>query len=175
MKIDIGCGPNKREGFQGMDQYDLPGVDFVHDVRVTPWPFEDGEITEAHCSHFLEHLTGQERVQFFNELYRVMAPGAQISIITPHWASNRAYGDFTHQWPPVAEFTYMYVSKAWRTEQAIHTDISVNSAGYSCDFEGTWGYTLHQNLHSRNEEFRQFAVANYKEAAQDLCATLTRK
>jgi hypothetical protein len=69
----------------------------------------------------------------------------------------------------------MYVSKAWRTEQAIHTDVSVNPQGYSCDFEGTWGYSLHQSLHSRNEEFRQFAVANYKEAAQDLCATLTRK
>lgn len=175
MRLDIGCGPNKKDGFTGMDQYALEGVDIVHDVRVVPWPFEDGSVEEVHCSHFLEHLTGQERVKFFNELHRIMAPGAKAAIITPHWCSNRAYGDPTHQWPPVAEMTYYYLSAEWRKTQSVHTDASVNPDGYSCDFEAVWGYSLHPALNVRNEEYRNFAISNYKESAQDLHATLTRK
>ena len=175
MKLDIGCGPNKKYGFVGMDQYDLPGVDIVHDVRYRPWPIAEGTVGEIHCSHFLEHLTGTERTGFFNELYRVMRKCAKGTIITPHWASNRAYGDPTHQWPPVAEMTYMYLSAEWRTSQTIHTDKSINPLGYDCDFEVSWGYALHPSILTRNEEYRQFAMANYKEAAQDLWATITRK
>lgn len=175
MKLDIGCGPNKKEGFTGMDQYALPGVDVVHDARVTPWPFEDGSVEEVHCSHFLEHLTGQERVAFFNELHRVMAVGAKGTIITPHWASNRAYGDPTHQWPPMAEMAYMYLSREWRTSQAVHTDKSVNPQGYDCDFEATWGYSVAPYLQVRNDEYKQFAISNYKEACQDMIATVTKR
>ena len=176
VKLDIGCGPSKKGAdWTGMDQYALAGVDVVHDVRVTPWPFEADSVTEIHCSHFLEHLTGVERVHFFNELYRVMAPGAKGTIITPHWASNRAYGDPTHQWPPVAEMAYMYLSAEWRKTQAVHTDKSVNPDGYDCNFEATWGYALHPTLNVRNEEYRQFALSNYKEAAQDLWATITKR
>ena len=175
MKLDIGCGPNKKEGFTGMDQYALTGVDIVHDVRVTPWPIEADSVEEAHSSHFLEHLTGDERVKFFNELHRVMKKGAKALIITPHWASNRAYGDPTHRWPPVSEMAFMYLSEEWRKSQAIHTDKSINPDGYDCDFEATWGYSLHPTLNTRNEEYRQFAMQNYKEAAQDMWATVTKK
>ena len=100
-KLDIGCGKNKKEGFLGVDQYAMEGVDVVMDVRGV-WPWEDNSIDEVHSSHFVEHLTATERVHFYNELHRVLKNGAKAMIITPHWASNRAYGDPTHQWPPVS-------------------------------------------------------------------------
>lgn len=173
-KLDIGCGKNKREGFTGVDQFAMDGVDVVMDVR-KKWPWKNNTIEEVHCSHFIEHLTGLERVHFMNELYRVMKLGAKCTIITPHWASNRAYGDFTHQWPPVAEMYFYYLSKEWRKTQAPHTDILFNNEGYSCDFAATWGYSVNQILLTRNQEFQQFAMQFYKEAAQDIIATLTKK
>lgn len=173
-KLDIGCGKNKREGFTGIDQYAMDGVDHVFDVR-QPWPIESDSVEEVHCSHFLEHLTGVERVQFFNELYRVMKKDAKASIITPHWASNRAYGDFTHAWPPVSEMLYYYVSKEWRATQAPHNDIQWNPQGYSCDFAATWGYGMREDLLSRNTDFQQYAMSNYKEACQDIYATLVKR
>lgn len=174
VKLDIGCGKNKRPGFVGMDQYAMDGVDVVHDARVTPWPFEDGVVEEVNCSHFLEHLTGLERVKFFNELYRVMKPGAKATITTPHWASNRAYGDFTHQWPPVAEMLWYYLKRDWRRDQTPHTDIEWNPQGYDCDFDAVWGYSLHTTIAARHAEAQQFAMNFYKEAAQDMVATLTK-
>lgn len=174
MKLDIGCGKNKREGFIGVDQYPMDGVDQVMDVRLA-WPWEDGSVEEVHCSHFLEHLTGQERVHFYNELYRVMQDGGRATVITPHWCSNRAYGDPTHQWPPVSEMSFFYLSREWRSTQAPHTDISVLPLGFDCNFEASWGYALHESLLVRNAEFQQFAMTYYKEAAQDLVATLTKR
>lgn len=101
-------------------------------------------------------------------------PGAKATIITPHWSSNRAYGDPTHQWPPVAEMSFYYLSKDWRATQAPHTDKKWNKDGYSCNFQCTWGYSFAPELGSRNQEYVQFALANYKEAAQDLHATIVK-
>lgn len=175
MKIDLGCGPNKKEGFIGVDRLDFPGVDYVCRVGSERLPFDDGSVDEAHASHFVEHLTAGERIQFVNELYRVLKVGGKATIITPHWCSARALGDLTHQWPPVSEFWFYYLRKEWRDANAPHCDITHNSEGYDCDFEATWGYSLHPSLSARNTEYQQFAMANYKEAAQDLHATLTRR
>ena len=175
LKVDFGCGPNKREGFVGVDSIAFDGVDHVCKIGTEPLPFADGTVDEAHASHFIEHLTAPQRIQFVNELYRVLALGGQATIITPHWCSGRAYGDLTHQWPPVAEFWFFYLKQEWRDGNAPHCDIKHNPDGYSCDFDATWGYSLHQSLMARNQEFQSFAMTFYKEAAQDLHATLTKR
>lgn len=168
VKIDLGCGPHKRDGFIGVDIRQFDGkVDIVADLR-KQWPWANGEVEEAHCSHFLEHLTGAERIHFCNELHRTLKLGGKCTLITPHWASCRAYGDLTHQWPPVSEFWFYYLSKTWRAQNAPHND------GYECDFAATWGYNMRPDLSVRNAEFQQFAFANYKETIQDIVATMTK-
>lgn len=173
LKLDLGCGPNKREGFDGVDSIAFDGVDWVADLN-QPWPWADNSVEEVNCSHTLEHFDGTERVHFANELYRVLVPGGKAIITTPHWASNRAYGDPTHKWPPVAEMWFYYLSKDWRKENAPHTDVAHSDKGFNCDFVATWGYNLHPELNLRNQEFQQYAVGFYKEAAQDLIATLVK-
>lgn len=178
MRIDFGCGPNKKEGFVGVDQHAFDGkVDIVGDVTDPQfWTrFESESLEAAHASHFVEHLTALQRCLFFNELWRIMKPGAQATVITPHWASCRAYGDPTHQWPPVSEFTFYYLKREWRDQNAPHTDAAHMAGGYSCDFDATWGYGLHPALAARNPEYQQDAINWFKEAAQDLHCTLTRR
>lgn len=174
VKLDIGCGKNKREGFIGIDQFPMDGVDIVIDVRSEQLGYENNSVDEINASHFLEHLTAKERVFLLNEFYRVLKPGGIVTIVTPHWASNRAYGDFTHQWPPVSEMFYYYLSKKWRDSNAPHTDIEYNPEGYACDFQATWGYSYNPELNSRHQEHIQFALANYKEVILDMVATLTK-
>lgn len=175
MKLDIGCGSKKKEGFVGIDQYAMEGVDRVFKVGKEVWPFDEDSIDEVHSSHFVEHLTANERVHFYNELYRVLKPGAKATVIVPHWNSNRAYGDPTHQWPPVSEMSFYYLSKEWRATQAPHTDKQWNPEGFDCNFEATWGYGMHPSLMSRNQEYQQYAMAWLKEAAQDIHLSLTKK
>jgi hypothetical protein len=187
LKLDLGCGPNPIEGFTGVDAITF-GKDNIlkHDLRVTPWPFEDNSVEQAHCSHFLEHLTNLndkwERVHFFNELWRVMVPveynsaGAPVKgfarIVIPHWCSNRYYGDPTHK-EPFGEFGICYLDPAWRKVNAPHTDIEHNPDGYNCHWACSYDYTLHGALTGRNQEYVQHAVNFWKEAAQDVIFVMT--
>ena len=174
LRLDIGCGKNKREGFTGVDQFAMPGVDVVADVR-QPWPWKDATVDEVHCSHFAEHLTALERVAFWNELWRVLKPGAKATVITPNWSSSRAYGDPTHQWPPLGSFTFLYLNKDWRKQNAPHTDAEWLKGGFACDFDHQLGYSIRPDLQARNPEFVAMALGTQIEAGQDVIATLVKK
>lgn len=66
VKLDIACGRSKRDGWVGIDYQDLPGVDIVHNIEVTPWPLPDGSVSMSVASHIMEHLDphgGDSRLQ----------------------------------------------------------------------------------------------------------------
>ena len=166
LKLDFGCGKSPREGFEGVDIRPF-GQKHVVDLRKR-WPWKDGTVAEAYCSHFVEHLKPAERIHFANELYRVLVPEGKALVITPHWASQRAYGDLTHEWPPVSEFWFFYLKEDWRAVNAPHND------GYTCNFEVTWGYNLHPEIVPRNQEYQVEALKWQKEAASDTVATFAK-
>lgn len=168
LKLNIGCGRSKIEGFLGVDVIKFDEVDIVHDMRVTPWPWEDNSVEEVHCSHFLEHLTGGERVTFFNELYRVLAPGGRALMITPDWSHACAYGDPTHQWPPLSSWYALYLQKQWRDANAPHV-------GYTCDFEWVHAVSWDEWLNTRNDEMKQFAMQRYINSVRDIHINLMKK
>ena len=166
LSVDIGCGPRCPEGFVGLDAIDF-GQKYVHDVR-QGLPFKDNSVDEVRSSHFVEHLTGQERIHFFNDLYRVLKVGATAQIITPNWSHACAYGDPTHQWPPMSAWYPLYLNKGWRDAQAVHV-------GYTCDFDHVVAGSWDQSLESRNAEHKQFAMNSYTNAWRDLIVTFTKK
>lgn len=180
MKIDLGCGTDKKAGFVGIDSIAFEGVDIVADLTKR-WPIDDDIVEEANCVHVIEHFGARDRVHFVNELYRVLKKGGKATFVAPHAFSERAYGDMTHMWPPVTGFWCYYLSKDWRLgkdsmkSNAPHDDFTNNPEGYKCDFDATWGYTTHPGLHTRNQEFQQFAIQFYKEAIQDIIINLTKK
>jgi SAM-dependent methyltransferase len=169
LKLNLGSGPNKMDGFISVDSRPFDGkVDLVHDLTKR-WPWKDDSVDEVHASHFIEHLDAKGRIHFVNELYRVLRKDAKATIIVPHWASNRAYGDLTHQWPPVSEMWFYYLDKNWRAQNAPHNDF------YTCDFMCTWGYSMHPAIQSRNQEYQQHAMSFFKEACQDTVATMVKR
>jgi hypothetical protein len=172
LRLDFGAGMNPKEGFTAVDRRAFPKIDVVCDL-LERWPWEDSSMDEGHMSHVLEHFTSLQRVHILNELWRVSKPGAKTLIITPHWASERAYGDFTHQWAPISEFLWYYVKREWRKVNAPDNDIEWNPDGYTCDFECTWGHALRQDLLVRAQDYQVFALTNFKGAATDMLATLT--
>jgi hypothetical protein len=184
LKIDLGCGMNKKEGFVGVDSIKFAGVDVVADLGTHTWPWADDSVDEAHCSHMVEHLTWAQRVFFFNELYRVLKKGAKAQIIMPHWCSNRYYGDPTHQ-APFSEMAWLYMNKDWRAgnkekglaPQAPHCDseLAPGPLAYSCDFDVSYGYSLAPWMVGRSQGFINDALMMYKEAAQDMSAVVVKK
>ncbi len=89
LKIDIGCGTSKQEGFIGLDYMDLPGVDHVLDLTADPLPFADNSVSEVFSAHFLEHIHAPNHI--FSEIGRVCKDGAKIEFLTPYAFSNEAF------------------------------------------------------------------------------------
>lgn len=165
LRLDIGCGKTTPDGWEGIDAIDF-GQKHVHDVRKgIPW-LADSSVDEVRSSHFVEHLKGEERIAFFNELWRVMKDGATALIVTPNWSHACAYGDPTHQWPPMSQWYPLYLHKDWRAVNAPH-------APYTCHFDHVIAGSWDASIEARNPEYKQMAMNSYTNAWRDLIVTLT--
>lgn len=116
VKLDIGCGTRKREGFVWVDVLPLPGVDGVCDLE-QPRPFPDDSADEIYCSHVLEHI--RNLPQLMKEFWRIAKNGARIEIIVPYFRSERAFRDPTH----VRYFTYLTFDYFSNTDSLPHYDL----------------------------------------------------
>lgn len=172
IKLNIGCGTDIKPTTEGWVNIDSRKAhdDVVVANLLDRWAFDDSTVDEIHASHIIEHFTAEQRCWVMNEAYRVLKPDGKMTVVCPHWSNTRAYGDPTHQWPPVSDFWFYYLNREWREKEAPHT-----CALLSCDFPATWGYTASQELGARNSEFQQFATTNYVNAIVDIHATLTAR
>jgi len=98
MKLNLGSGHKKIDGFINVDKYLLFKPDVVCDLENCPWPFKDNSIDKIIAHHVMEHL-GQTAHQFMDilaELYRICKPDALIEIFVPHPYHYTFIGDPTH-------------------------------------------------------------------------------
>lgn len=168
LKLDLGCGESKHEGFLGVDLH-AAGVDFKVDLTQFPWPWADASVDEVWCSHFFEHIDGPMRVKFMDELYRVLVTGGKATIVTPYWSSPRAIQDPYHKWPPVVEQSYLYFNKGWREANKLTHYLGI------ADFDFTYGYLADQETASKSQETQQFYVKHYLQAVNDLQVNLVKR
>jgi SAM-dependent methyltransferase len=56
--------------------------DVVHDLQVTPWPFEDNTFKEIIAHHVIEHF--DSLIKPFQELHRICSKDGSIYIEVPH-------------------------------------------------------------------------------------------
>ena len=95
MKIDLGCGPNKKEGYKGVDILPLQGVDFVVDLEKGLSFLKDNEVDEYYSAHFLEHVVNLDFL--LSEIHRTLKPGGICEIRVPHFSNPFYYSDYTHK------------------------------------------------------------------------------
>ena len=93
LRIDLGCGINKPEGFVGVDVYPGSGVDIVANLS-RRFPFEDNSVDEIRAHDVIEHI--QDRIHTMNEIWRVCKPGAKVDIRVPSTDGRGAFQDPTH-------------------------------------------------------------------------------
>lgn len=101
MRLNMGCGRNKREGYVNVDAAPACEPDQVWDLEQTPWPWADDSAQEVLFVHSLEHMGGDPKVflRIMQELYRICAPDAVIHIRVPHPRHDDFIGDPTHVRP----------------------------------------------------------------------------
>lgn len=127
----------------------------------------DNSVDEIHTSHFVEHLSREEWVPFFNEAHRVLKVGSLMRVIVPHFSHSCAWGDPTHK-SFCSEWMAYYLNKGWRDVNGPHT-------GYTCDFDYAVAGTWDEWLSVRNMEVKTFAMTRYVNSYRDLILNLTKR
>lgn len=105
MKLNLGCGNNRKEGYVNVDREAACAPDQVVDLEQIPWPWPDDVAEEVVMSHVLEHLGRDVKTYFaiMRELWRICRPGALVRIVVPHPRHDSFLNDPTHVRPITPE------------------------------------------------------------------------
>jgi len=165
VRLDLGAGQNKKEGFRGVDI--LPGSDITFDLFKPKWTFaKDNSVDELNISHFIEHVL--DLMAFMNECHRILKPGGQMTVIAPYYSSVRCWQDPTHK-QAISEMTFLYYNAEWRKNNGLdHYPITA-------DFDFSYGYNFDAAWAMKSEEARAFALKHYINVVSDIFVTLTKR
>ena len=87
IKLHLGCGAHHIPGWENHDM----------EVDITqPLPFPTGSASLIFCEHCVEHITHQQAWRFFEECFRVLAPGGTVRIAVPDLVQLNRYMTTTY-------------------------------------------------------------------------------
>ena len=99
LRLNVGCGPDRREGYVNVDMHAAFSPDVVADVSDMPM-FPDGCAVEVLARDVLEHLPRRATLETLVEWNRVLAPGGRLSIRVPsleaiagHLGATRSFAE----------------------------------------------------------------------------------
>jgi len=103
--LDVGCGPNKRQGCIGIDHYPFDGVDIVRSIT-RGLPFSDNSVDGIIANHILEHFDGDDLIFLIEEMHRVCKSESHIYVEVPALGSPNCGKDFTHKKKDWDEYSF---------------------------------------------------------------------
>lgn len=81
MKLNLGCGKDRRAGYVNVDFYE--DCDQKVDLSQFPWPWADGSASEIIMLDFLEHFPYRETDRILSECWRVLVPDGVLEVQVP--------------------------------------------------------------------------------------------
>lgn len=92
--LDLGCSDNKTARAYGVDIDSANHPDIVFDLNKFPYPVQDHSVDKVVAKHIVEHLN--DLYGIFREVHRILKPGGDFMIETPHFSSRVAYSEPEH-------------------------------------------------------------------------------
>jgi SAM-dependent methyltransferase len=81
VKVNLGSGRERHEGYVNLDLNPNSGAEWIHDVRRLP--FQDNEIDAFRAQDILEHLPYRETVPVLKEWHRCLKPDGRLDFCVP--------------------------------------------------------------------------------------------
>jgi len=106
--LDVGCGINKKAGSIGIDRNPASRADVLCDLDRFPYPFRDGSFDALQAIHVIEHVS--DVIHSMEEFHRLVRPGGEVFIVTPHYTDFSSFCDPTHRWH-LNSFSLRYFGK----------------------------------------------------------------
>ena len=130
MKLNLGCGFNKPDGFVHVDMFEECQPDVVHNLETFPYPFEESSVDEILLNHSLEHIGQQSSIflKIMQELYRICRDEALIKINVPHPRHDNFISDPTHVraiTPMTLQLFDLELNKQWQQMKAANSPFAI--------------------------------------------------
>ena len=137
------------------------------DVNKFPWEFKKESVDEVWYHFGFQRVPGRLRGKFMEELYRILKPSGKATFVTPYYSSMRSIMDYSYEWPPICEMSYLYFNKGWREQN--------KAPELACDFDFGYGYVLDPEAQTKAQEVQSFWVKHYVNSVFDLQVVLTKR
>lgn len=85
LKLNLGCGDNKLEGYVNIDTEKSVKPDLVHNFVEHSLPYKAKSVDEIVFFHTIEHIRKDYHLHIFVELFRVLKVGAPLYISYPNF------------------------------------------------------------------------------------------
>lgn len=81
MKLNVGCGARRIEGYTGVDAVKRTAADIV--APASKIPLKDGSVEEIMAIHLVEHVHVWEAPALLREWFRLLSPGGLLVLELP--------------------------------------------------------------------------------------------
>lgn len=83
MKINLGCGEFRAEGWVNVDIYNGDGP--LPDIVASAYnmPFDDNSVTHLYAGHFLEHIALEDLPLILTEIKRILTLDGEVMFVGP--------------------------------------------------------------------------------------------
>jgi hypothetical protein len=166
LKLNIGSGYKKFNGFLNLDYDHHTNPDYVVDFEHDRLPFEDNSVDEIIAWHVLEHI-GEGYFHLLKEIYRVCCNGAIIDIKVPHHFHETFINDPTHRRPITVEGFRLFSKKNNQLEierggtsscLGIHFDVDFEIIAYDFMYDGFYDEIIKNNTYDQNARLMRECV-----------------
>lgn len=107
MKINLGCGHDKRKGWLNVDSRKDAHPDVVADLE-KPLPIDSNSADYILLRHVVEHV--RDPISLVDECYRILKKGGTLEVITPHVSQFQSIGELDHKRAGLSVFSFHYTT-----------------------------------------------------------------
>lgn len=173
MKLNLGSGNKKYDGFLNIDSNPKSNPDYVIDLEKDKLPFDDNTVDEVLAHHIFEHL-GDGFFHCLKELYRVCKHGTLIDVRVPHPRHDTFLIDPTHKRPIFPYTLDMFSKKRNKLDMEseygretplgyIH-DVDFEVVNYNFILDSYW----HSKFQSMTEEDCEHAARSFNNVIMEI-------
>lgn len=157
MKVNIGAGNIRLDGFVNIDYDSKSNPDYCLDIEKDNLPFEDSSVSVVVAHHVFEHL-GEGYFHCLQELYRVCKHGATIDVRVPHPRHDAYLADPTHRRPITPLGLQLFSKKFNKLCRDQGAASSLLGEYFDVDFEiVTWEYVPEERYrHSLADKTKEY-------------------
>jgi predicted SAM-dependent methyltransferase len=166
MKLNIGGGFKRYDGFLNVDYDAGCNPDYVVNLETGTIPIPDNSVDEVKAYHVLEHL-GEGFFHCLQELYRVCENGAIIDIVVPHHRHEFFLNDTTHKRPITIDGLKQFSKKFneycievndGQSKLGLFFDVDFEIVDYSFTFDPNFAHLLKDVTPEKEKEIQMMIM-----------------